>query len=247
MRRRDFIALLGGAAVMSSSIWPLAARAQQPDRMRRIGAFIGTAADDPLSQVVVAEFLRGLQDLGWTVGRNVAIDWRWFSVDAGRMRTDAAELVALAPDVLVTTSGPTLTALLGVTRAVPIVFTNVLDPVGAGFVASLARPGGNITGFASADFSTAAKWLELLKEIAPRVKRVVVARTAAIGGGSQFGAIQGVAPALGVELHPLDPSDPGEIERTLAAFVREPNGGGATNKPSMVATKPLASFVFCGS
>jgi putative ABC transport system substrate-binding protein len=221
MRRREFMTLLGGTAAG----WPLAARAQQPQRMRRIGVFLGAPPDDRLAQLDSAALLQGLQERGWTVGRNLQIEWRWYAADAQRARKDAEELMALAPDVIVSIAGPPLTALVQTGRTVPIVFAMVVDPVGAGYITKLARPGGNITGFASIDFSTGVKWLQLLKEIAPGVTRALVFRTAAIGGASQFGAIQGVAPAMGIELRPVDPSNRNEIERAIGEFARTPNGG----------------------
>ena len=222
MRRREFITLVGGAAAG----WPLAARAQQPGRMRRIGSLMGQAADDPLAQVRNAAFLQGLQELGWTVGRNTQIEYRWAAGDANRIRRYATELVALAPDVILASGGFGMGPLQQATRTVPIVFVNVTDPVGAGFVDSLARPGGNATGFLLVEYGTSAKWLELLKQIAPRVTRVAVLRDPATASGTgQLGAIQSVAPSFGVELRPADVRDAGQIERTIAAFAREPNGG----------------------
>jgi putative ABC transport system substrate-binding protein len=222
MRRREFITLLGSAV----AAWPLATRAQQPDRMRRIGVLMSTAADDPESQVRAAGFLQGLQELGWTVGRNVRIDWRWSAVDhRDRYETLAAELIALAPDVLVAT-GPNVRPMQQATRTIPIVFAGLNDPVGGGTVTSLARPGGNITGFASVEYGMSGKLLDLLKQIAPRVTRAAVIReTGGPGGFGQFGAIQGVAPLLGVEVSPVNASDPEEIERAVTAFARGPNGG----------------------
>ena len=201
MRRREFITLLGGAA----AAWPLAARAQQGERVRRIGVLMTTAADDPEAQARIAAFLQGLQQLGWADGRNVRIDTRWGAGDADRVRRYAAELVALAPDVILATGSSTVGPLLQATRTVPIVFANVTDPVGAGFVDSLARPGGNATGFTSFEYSMSGKWLELLKEIAPGVTRVAVLRDPAISTGlGQFGAIQAVAPSFGVEVSPIE-------------------------------------------
>ena len=222
MRRREFITLLGSAV----AAWPLAARAQQPDRMRRIGVLMSAAADDPESQVRVAGFLQGLQELGWTVGRNVRIDWRWSAVDhRDRYQMLAAELIALAPDVLVAT-GPNVRPMQQATRTIPIVFAGLNDPVGGGTVTSLARPGGNITGFASVEYGMSGKLLDLLKQIAPRVTRAAVIReTGGPGGFGQFGAIQGVAPLLGVEVSPVTASDPEEIARAVTAFARGPNGG----------------------
>ena len=220
MRRRDFVTLVGGVAVA----WPLAARAQQPKR--RIGALMSTAADDREGQARLAAFVEGLQQLGWTDGRNVRIDTRWPVGDADRGRS-AEELVAIAPDVILASASAGVAALQRITRSVPIVFANVIDPVGAGFVASLARPGGNITGFLAFEYSLSGKWLELLKEIAPNLTRAAVLRDPALAAGiGQFAAIQALAPpSLGVELTPIDVRDPGEMERAIAAFARGPNGG----------------------
>jgi putative tryptophan/tyrosine transport system substrate-binding protein len=221
MKRREVITLLGGAAA-----WPLAAHAQQPERMRRIGVLIPYAADDPEGQARTAAFLQGLQQLGWTEGRNVRIDYRWSAGDADRARRYAAELVALAPDVILASGTSTVGPLLQATRTVPIVFPVIGDPVGAGFVDSLARPGGNATGFMSREYSLSGKWLELLKEIAPSVTRVAVLRDAALSVGPvQFGVIQAVAPSLRVEVNPINLRDAGEIERAIAAFAGSPNGG----------------------
>jgi putative tryptophan/tyrosine transport system substrate-binding protein len=222
VKRREFIALLGGAA----ATWPLAARAQQPERMRRIGVLLSTAADDPESSARTASFLQGLQQLGWIEGRNLRIDIRWAAGDAELYRKYAAELVALAPDIILASSSPTVAALQAATRTVPIVFAHAVDPVGAGFVDSLARPGGNATGFVLFEYGISAKWLELLKEIAPALKRVAVLRdpTTAAGMG-QFGAIQSVAPSFGMEVNPVSLRDPGEIERGVTAFAASPNGG----------------------
>ena len=221
MRRREFITLLGGAAT-----WPLAARAQQREQMRRIGVLMNLGSDDALGQARNAAFLQGLQELGWTVGRNVRIEYRWGAGDAERYRAIATELVATEPDVILALGTSTVSALRRATRSVPIVFTNVTDPVGGSLVASLARPGGNVTGFLSTEFGFAGKWLELLKEIAPRVTRVAVIRDSAIASQiGLFGGIQSVAPSLGVELRPVDSRDAGEIEREVAGFAREPNGG----------------------
>jgi putative ABC transport system substrate-binding protein len=222
MKRREFITLLGGAA----AAWPLAARAQQPERVRRIGALMNTAADDPESQANVAVFLQGLQQLGWTVGRNVGIDYRWTSGDADRVRRYAAELVALAPDVILTVGSSLVGPLQQATRTVPIVFVQVTDPVGAGYVASLARPGGNATGFTVFEYSISGKWLELLKQIAPGITRAAVLRDPANPAGTGlFGAIQGAAPSFGVEVSPLGLRDAGEIERGITAFAGGSNGG----------------------
>jgi putative ABC transport system substrate-binding protein len=221
VKRRQFITLLGGAAIG----WPLSARAQQPDRMRRIGVLASQSADDPVAQARNAAFLQGLRALGWMVGHNVQIEYRWASGDGDRSRKNAAEMVALAPDVILATGGVSVGPLLQVSRTLPIVFVQVTDPVGAGYVESLARPGGNATGFIPFEFGTSGKWLELLKEIAPGVKRVAVLRDAALAlGMGQLGAIQSVAPSFGVELRPIGVGDVNEIERGVAAFARDPNG-----------------------
>jgi putative ABC transport system substrate-binding protein len=211
---------MGGAAA-----WPLAARAQQVERMRRIGVLMYLAADDAEGKARLAAFARGLEQLGWSDGRNLRIDTRWATADD--IRRQAAELAALAPDVLVAGTGTaTVAPLLQATRTVPIVFVTVIDPVGAGFVASLAQPGGNATGFTIFEYSMSGKWLELLKEIAPGVTRVAVLRDPAVASGiGQFGAVQIVAPSLGVDLSPVDVRDAGEIERAVTAFARGPNGG----------------------
>jgi putative tryptophan/tyrosine transport system substrate-binding protein len=222
MRRREFITLLGGAA----AAWPLMARAQQAERMRRIGVFTNLVENDPEGQARDAAFLQGLQQLGWTDGRNVRIDIRRTLGDTDRARRDAAELVALAPDVILTTGSAAMGAMQQTTRTVPIVFVTVIDPVGAGFVESLARPGGNVTGFSLFEYGLSGKWLELLKEIAPGVMRVAVLRDTAVGSGvGQYAIIQAVAPSLGVELRPIDMRDASEIERAVTAFARLPNGG----------------------
>ena len=221
MKRREFITLLGGAAA-----WPLAVRAQQRERVRRIGVLMSLAADDPEGQARLTAFVQGLQELGWTDGRNVQIDYRWPAGDAERIRRYAAELAALAPDIILAGGGAVVPSLLQATRAIPIVFTQTPDPVGAGFVESLARPGGNVTGFMLYEYGIGAKWLELLKEIAPHVTRAAVIRDAAIASGiGQWGAIQTAAPSFGVELRPVDVRDASEIERAIAAFARSPNGG----------------------
>jgi putative ABC transport system substrate-binding protein len=211
MKRREFITLLGGAVAP----WPLAARAQQGDQVRRIGVLMPLAADDPEAQSRVAAFAQGLQQSGWTIGRNVRIDTRWAAGDAERIRKYAAELAALAPDVILAGGGAVVPSLLQATRTVPIVFTQTPDPVGAGFVNSLARPGGNVTGFTTFEYGISAKWLELLREIAPRVTRAAVIRDAAIASGTgQWGALQSVAPSFGVELSPVNMRDADEIELT---------------------------------
>ena len=220
--RRAFIALLGGAAAS----WPLAARAQQGERMRRIGVLMSLAADDREGQARFAAFVQGMQQLGWTDGRNVHIDILWGAGDAGRIRRYAAELVALAPDVILASGGSVVGAIRQATRTVPIVFTQTPDPVGAGFVESLARPGGNATGFTLFEYGMAGKWLELLKQIAPGMTRAAVLRDSAIAQGvGQLGAIQSVAPSFGVALRPVDVRDASEIERAVTAFARSGNGG----------------------
>ena len=221
--RREFISLLGGAA----AAWPVAARAQQPERMRRIGVLIASAADDPVSQARLAAFLQGMSRLGWTDDRNVRIDTRWATTNTDDLRRHAAELVALAPDVLVAATGTaTVAPLLQATRTLPIVFAIVIDPVGAGFVTSLVRPGGNATGFLMFEYGLSGKWLELLKQIAPGVARAAVVRDPAIASGiGQFAAIQAVAPSLGVDLTPVDARDAFEIEHAVTGFARSGNGG----------------------
>jgi ABC-type uncharacterized transport system substrate-binding protein len=222
MRRREFITLFGGAA----AAWPVAARAQQPQRTRRIGILLPAASDDSEFQVRIAAFHQGLALLGWTIGRNVRIDTRWATTNAAEIRRHAAELAALAPDVILANGASTVGPLLQATRTVPIVFPLVTDPVGAGFVDSLARPGGNATGFMSFEYSLSGKWLELLKQIAPGVTRAAVLRDPTQGGGtSQFAVIQAAAPSLRVEVNPVNLRDAGEIERAVAAFARSPNGG----------------------
>jgi putative tryptophan/tyrosine transport system substrate-binding protein len=219
--RREFITLLGGAA----AAWPLATWAQD-NRMRRIGVLMNLASDDAEGQARLAAFHQGLQQLGWTVGRNVQIDYRWGAGDADRIRKFAAELVALAPDVILSTGSPSAAALQQATRTVPIVFVTVVDPVSSGFVDSLARPGGNITGFSLYEYSISGKWLELLKEIAPGITRAAVIRDPALtAGGGQLGVIQAVAPSVGAEVIPVNVRDAGEIERAITAFARSPNGG----------------------
>jgi putative tryptophan/tyrosine transport system substrate-binding protein len=219
VKRREFITLLGSAAA-----WPLAARAQQRQRMRRIGVLMHLAADDPEGQRRVAAFLQGLQEAGWAVGRNVDIDMRWAAGEADRYRRYAMEIVALTPDVIVT-SGPSIRAMQQATRTVPIVFVLVPDAVGTGIVDSLSRPGGNTTGFTSTELGMPVKWLELLKEIAPKMTRAAVLRdvtdATAIG---QFGAVKGAAPSFGVEISPIGVGNAEEIERGITAFAREPNG-----------------------
>jgi ABC-type uncharacterized transport system substrate-binding protein len=223
MRRREFITLLGGAA---ATWWPLTAEAQQPDQLRRIGVLMNRVADNPEGQAAVAAFQQALQQLGWSDGRNIRIDMRWGVNDVDRDRRDAAELVALAPDVILASGTPSVAALQHASRSLPIVFVGVTDPVGAGLVDTLARPGGNVTGFMLLEYSSSGKWLELLKQIAPFVKRVGVLRdTANPAGIAQFGVLQGAAQLLGVEVSPVSVRDAGEIERAFAAFARSANGG----------------------
>jgi putative tryptophan/tyrosine transport system substrate-binding protein len=234
VRRRDFITLIGGAL----AAWPLAARAQQVERMRRIGVLMASAADDSENEARMAAFLQGLARLGWTDGRNVRIDTPWATTNADDLRRHAAELAALAPDVLVAATGTATAApLLQATRTVPIVFVVVIDPVGAGFVASLGRPGGNATGFTIFEYGLSGKWLELLKQIAPSMTRAAVLRDPAVASGiGQFAAIQAVAPSLGVELTPVDARDVPEIERAVVVLGRAGNSGLIVT-PSPVANR----------
>jgi ABC-type uncharacterized transport system substrate-binding protein len=220
--RRKFLATLGGAA----AAWPLATRAQQRDQVRRIGVLAPAAANDPVWQARIGAFQQALALLGWIIGRNVQIDTRWATTDAAAIRREAEELAALAPDVILAAGHSSAAPLLQTTRTLPIVFVMVQDAVAAGFVDSLARPGGNATGFTSWEFSMGAKWLELLKQIAPGLTRVAVLRDASQGFAvAQFVAIQTVAPSLGVEVIPVNMRDPGEIEQSVDAFARAPNGG----------------------
>ena len=232
MQRREFIVLLGGTA----AAWPQAARAQQTERMRRIGVLMSDAANDPEGQARVTVFVQALQQLGWTDGRNMRIDVRWGAVDADRYRKYAEELVALAPDVILATSSAALGTLQRATRTVPIVFAAVADPVGAGYVDSLARPGGNASGFALFEYGIAGKWLELLKQIAPALTRAAVMRdpTVSLGIG-QWAVIQAMAPSTGVDLSLVNMRDASEIERDITAFARSSNGG------LIVTASPLAS------
>ena len=224
MRRREFITLLGGGA--ATVAWPPPGRAQQGERMRRIGVLLAANADDVEFQTWVGAFLQGLQQAGWSIGQNVRIDTRWATSNAAGIHKQAAELAALAPDVILAHGASTVGPLLQATRTVPIVSPVFGDPVGAGFVDSLARPGGNVTGFVSFEYGMAAKWLELLKETVPSVTRAAVLRDPSQGSGtSQFAAIQAVAPSLRVEVNPLNERDPTETERAVAAFARFPNGG----------------------
>jgi putative ABC transport system substrate-binding protein len=226
MKRREFITLLGGAAAATSMSWPLAAHAQQGERVRRIGVLLPAASDDVEFQARVGAFLQGLQQSGWSIGRNLRIDTRWATANADDIRRHAAELVTMAPDVILAHGASTMRPLLQVTRSVPIVFPVAGDPVAAGFVDSLARPGGNATGFMTFEYNLSGKWLELLKEIAPGVTRAAVLRDpTVITGASQFAAIQAVAPSLRVEVNPINLRDAGEIEHAVTAFARSSNGG----------------------
>ena len=221
MKRRAFIALLGGAAA-----WPLAARAQKTERMRRIGVLLPAAADDAVFQARMGAFLQELALLGWGIGRNVRIDIRWGTTDAAEIRRQAAELVALAPDDILAGGISTVPSLMQATRTIPIVFVMVSDPVAAGFVDSLARPGGNVTGFMNYEYSMSGKWLELLKEVAPTVTRVAVLRDPTISSGiGEFAAIQAVAPQLGIDVSPMSVRDAAEIEHAVTAFAGIPNSG----------------------
>jgi putative tryptophan/tyrosine transport system substrate-binding protein len=221
MRRREFMTALGGAAVA----WPLTARAQQGERVRRVGVLVGFRANDPQGEARVAALRQGLQALGWIDGRNLRIDLSWGAGDADSVRKRAAEMMALAPEVVLAAGSSAVAALQQQTRALPIVFVQVVDPVGGGFVESLAAPGGNVTGFTQFEYGISGKWLELLKEIAPSVTRVAILRDPGIAAGAgQLGAIQSVAPSFGVELRPLDVRDAPDIERGIAAFARSSNG-----------------------
>jgi putative ABC transport system substrate-binding protein len=233
MRRRDFVTGIAGSA----AAWSLAVRAQQPERVRRIGLLTSLAADDPQSRARIAAFLQDLQQLGWADGRNLRIDYRWGANDAERNRSYAAELIALAPDVVVAGGSEAVATFQQATRNVPIVFVSVADPVGAGFVDSLSRPGGNATGFLLLEYGISPKWLELLKQIASDVTRVAVIRDATIASGiGQFGAIQAVASSFGVEVSPIGVRDALEIERAVTAFAQRPNGG------MVVVSTPAAVF-----
>jgi ABC-type uncharacterized transport system substrate-binding protein len=221
MQRHQFIALLGGAAT-----WPLAARAQQDQRVRHIGVLSNLAEDDPESVARRPVFEQALKALNWTKGSNLRVDYRWAEGDAERMRKLAAELIALAPDVIVTSGNTVLASMMQATRTIPIVFVQVIDPVGSGFVKSLARPGGNITGFTQFEYSLAGKWVELLKQIAPHVTRAAVIRDPTRGPGiGQFAVVQAIAPTLGMELSPINAPDVSEMESAIVEFARSPNGG----------------------
>ena len=237
LKRRELIALLGGAGVAL----PLAVRAQQAERVRRIGVLMNFSADDAEGQARLAAFLQGLQQAGWSVGGNIRIDYRWGAGDAELFRKYAAELVALAPDVILASGNPSVAALQQATRSVPIVFAPIGDAVASGFVESLARPGGNITGFSAFEYSLSGKWLELLKELSPRVSRAAIVRDLGLPQGSGLlGAIQSVAPSLSVELSPINVGDTAAFERAVAAFARSTNGGLiVTTSPWAVAHRDL--------
>jgi len=221
-RRREVITLLGGAA----AAWPLAATAQQGGGMRRIGFITGQAAEDSEAQTRLAAFQQELQTLGWAVGRNTRMEYRWGGGSADRIRGYVRELVEFAPDVILASGAATMGFVLQATRTIPVVFVNLAAPVGAGYVDSLSRPGGNATGFVQFEYGLSAKWLELLKEIAPGVKRAAIIRDPAVSSGlGQWGAIQSAAPAVGLEVSPVNVRDTAEIERALGAFARSPNGG----------------------
>ena len=223
MRRREFVGLCGAVA----ATWPIALRAQQGERVRRIGVLMASTLDDPESQARIAAFQQSLQQLGWIDGRNVSIDTRWATTNPDDIRRHAAELAALTPDVILAGTGTaTVAPLLQATRTVPIVFALVIDPVGAGFVDSLPRPGGNATGFTVFEYGMSGKWLELLKQLSPAVTRAAVLRDPTIASGiGQFAAVQAVAPSLGVDLSAVDVRDAGEIERAITAFARSSNAG----------------------
>jgi putative tryptophan/tyrosine transport system substrate-binding protein len=226
MQRRSFITLLGGAAAAAAPARLHTGPALGAERVQRVGLFFNQTADDPASQVRIAVFVQKLQELGWTVGRNLRIEFRWSAGNANLLRKHAEELVALAPDVILASGGSTVAPLQQVSRTVPIVFVTVTDPVAGGFVETLARPASNATGFTFFEYAFGGKWLELLKQIAPRVARVAVLRNLNLASGSgQLGAIQTVAPSFGVEVTPVDLRDAAEIERAVGAFARGPNGG----------------------
>ena len=236
MRRRDFVGLLGGAALAR----PFLASAQQPDRMRHIGVLMNTRPDEPEGQERVTALVQGLQKLGWTDGRNAEIKIRWAADDAGLYHRYAAEL--LASDVIVASATPSVAALQQVTRSVPVVFATVIDPVGAGFVDNLARPGGNTTGFTAFEYSISGKWLELLKEVAPNVTRVAVVRDTSVSGIGQFAVLQATASSLGLELSPISVRDAGEVEQAVTAFARSMNSGLVVTASSFVV--PHRDLIF---
>jgi putative tryptophan/tyrosine transport system substrate-binding protein len=233
MRRRDFLGALGGAAAS----WPFAVSAQQ--RVRQIGVLMNVAREDSEGNFRLAAFQKALQELGWADGQNLRTETRWAAGDQKKYRQYAAELVALAPDAIVGVTTAAVVPLQQASRSIPIIFTQVIDPIGSGMVTSMARPGGNATGFTSFEYSIATKWLELLKEIAPNVTRVAVLRNpSAAAGIGQFSAVQTVAP-IGIELSAIGTRDAAEIERGIAAFAREPNGGLVVTASNFGATNPL--------
>jgi putative ABC transport system substrate-binding protein len=235
MRRREFVTLLGGIAVG----WSVRARAQQSGGIPRIGVLMNLAPDDPQSPIRVAELLKGLQELGWVDPRNLRIDYRWAAADAASVRERAAELVALAPTVILASGTPVVVALQQINRVVPIVFVNVVDPVGGGVVESLARPGGSATGFTAFDYSLSGKWLEILKEIAPRITRVAVVRDPSSQAGiGQFAVIQAMASSYGIDLRVGDPQDAKGMERALGAVAGESNGGLIVTASTPLCAKP---------
>jgi putative ABC transport system substrate-binding protein len=219
--RRKFITLLSGTA----AAWPLAARAEQKEQVRRIGVLMHTSAGEPEAQARLAAFLQGLQEAGWSVGRNLQVETRWSTGDPARLSKDAAQLVAMRPDVVLAGVGATTAALVEATRTIPIVFAQGIDPVGAGYIDSVARPGGNVTGFVQLDYSLAGKWMELLKEIAPEVRRVAVLREPGAAGIGLWAIIQSVAQSMGMELKSISSTDAAVMERSVAAFANSPNGG----------------------
>jgi ABC-type uncharacterized transport system substrate-binding protein len=237
MRRREFITLIGGTV----GAWPIATRAQQRERMRRVGVLTPFAADDAEGQARLTAFAQALQQAGWTLGQNLRLDYRWGDGKPDTMRKHAANLAELAPDVILANSSAAVSPLLQVTRTVPIVFAAVADPVGAGYVESLAQPGGNATGFTALEYQFAGKWLELIKEIAPRVTRLAVLRDSAIAAGpGQFGVLQAFAPSLGLELRPVDLREAGQIERSINTFAQGSNGGLiVTGSPAATAHRNL--------
>jgi putative tryptophan/tyrosine transport system substrate-binding protein len=237
MRRREFIALVGSSA----AAWPLVARAQPRERMRRVGVLSPFPADDVEGQARLTAFAQALQQAGWTLGQNLRLDYRWGDGTPDTLRKYATELVELKPDVILASSSASISALLQVTRTVPIVFAAVADPVGAGYVESLARPGGNATGFTALEYSFAGKWLDLIKEVAPYVTRLAVLRDSTIAAGpGQFGVLQAFAPSLGLELHPVELRDAGELERSINAFAQSANGGLViTGTPAAVIHRDL--------
>ena len=240
MKRREFITLLGGAA----AAWPLVARARQGDRVRRIGVLLNNDPGDPEALARVGAFLQGLQELGWIIGRNVRIDYRWGAGNLDLFHKHAADLVALAPDVILATAASIVGALQQASRRVPIVFVTTIDPVGAGLVETLARPGGNATGFAAGEFSANAKYLDLLKQIAPGVRRVAVIRAVEVPAGmGGFAAVQTAAASLGMELTPIGVHDAGEIERGIMAFARGSDGGLIMSGPPSSVQQSLRDLI----